>query len=122
VVGGPGLIARRIPFSSRAPTTEMRRTWQEHPAFVLSPKEDVQHNRPDDRDEEHESDRDEYRHAVGLPGEGPRDAIDAEFGEAERAKSDDREDERAHEQNLARRLHETRLPGSHRLEPTGRPR
>ena len=54
--------------------------------------------------------------------ERSRDAIDAELGEAERAKPDDREDERAHEQNLARRLHETRLPGSRRLEPTARPR
>ena len=42
----------------------------------------------------------------------PRNAINAELGEAERAKPDDREHERAHEQNLARRLHETRLPGS----------
>ena len=77
-----------------------------------SPQEKVQHDRPGDRDEEHESDRDESRPVVGLPRARPRDAIDAELGEAERAKSDDREDERALEQNLARRLHETRLPGS----------
>ena len=31
----------------------------------------VQNDRPDDGDEEHESDRDEYRHVVGPPGERP---------------------------------------------------
>ena len=51
---------------------------------MSSPQEDVQHNRPDDRDEEHESDRDEYRDVVGLPRKRPRDAIDAELGETER--------------------------------------
>jgi deazaflavin-dependent oxidoreductase (nitroreductase family) len=35
---------------------------------------------------------------------------------------DDRDDDRTYEQNLARRLHVTRLPGSRWLEPTGRPR
>ena len=59
-----------------------------------SPQDDVQHDRPDDRDDEHESDRDEYRHVVGLPRERPRDAIDAELGEAEHTEPDDCEDDR----------------------------
>ena len=43
-----------------------------------SPQEEVQNDRPDDGDEEHESYRDEYRHVVGPPRERPRNAIDAE--------------------------------------------
>jgi hypothetical protein len=98
-----------------APSWVSSRSYGVHrkpPPRRSSPQEDVQHDRPDDRDEEHESDRDEYRHVVGLPRERSRDAIDAELGEPERTQPDDREDDRTYEQNLARRLHETRLPGS----------
>src|SRR5687768_9077329 len=98
------------------------RSWRDHPALVLSPKEDVQHNRPDDRDEEHESDRDKHRHVVGFPRERPRNAIDAKLRETEGTQSDDREYDRAYEQNLARSLHAAGLPGSRGLESTGGPR
>ena len=50
-----------------------------------------------------------------------RNAIDAELREPERTQPDYREDDRAPQQNLARCLHQARLPGSRRLEPTSRP-
>ena len=47
--------------------------------------------------------------------------IDAELRETEGTQPDDREDDPAYEQHLARRLHKARLPASLRLEPTDRP-
>ena len=41
----------------------------------------------------------------------PGDAIDAELGETERTQPERGEDDRAHEQDLARCLHRARLPG-----------
>ena len=110
VVAGVSRWRRRSPGRPVANLRERSRS---------SPQEEVQNDRPDDGDEEHESYRDEYRHVVGPPRERPRNAIDPELGEAQRTQPEDRQDDRSYEQNLARSLHETRLPARPAMEPTG---
>ena len=66
--------------------------------------ENVQHDRPDDRDESMSPIGTNTVTLSDFHG-ASQDAMDAELGEAERTQPDDREDDRTYEQNLARRLH-----------------